>query len=217
MPLPAAGWGGHCAHTVEHPQLRGAGAVVGRERAEQSAVFGNAHGAARTADEVQRYRRPDRGRAEVGHVGGLPVVPSTQPAVGRSARTVLGCHPDCHRGEVRQVRVRVADAVDDADVTDVPQALEVRQVGMQPEVCIERQHLVRLNREAAALGVVQAVRVGHDGVEAVVAAVHHDIDQDALVGSDRRAGPCFGHVAADEIGADRGERCAPHDAGANGL
>jgi hypothetical protein len=62
-----------------------------------------------------------------------------QPSLAAVAAQVQ-CLPDVHGLEVRKALVGIADAFHNRQVARVPQFLQGRQVGMQPQACIEREH-----------------------------------------------------------------------------
>src|SRR5262249_17198613 len=50
--------------------------------------------------------------------------------------------PDIHRPEVRAVRVRIANTVDDGDFPLIPQTLDGPHAGVEAEGIIDRQHIL---------------------------------------------------------------------------
>ena len=95
---------------------------------------------------------------------------ASDPALACGAARAVGGVPDLEGLEVAAVRLRVADALDDRELTapeGLPQAHERR---VQAAVVVEPQDLVRADARLLARAAVGVIAEGHDGREAVVAA-----------------------------------------------
>ena len=198
---------GHGSDTVVHPQVLDPGVD-----SEHVTPRRDADGAPFVAQKVQCHRRIDRRYGELGLVGGDAVEPAPDPPGGRSTRPEASVHPDRHRGEMRQVGVRVPHALYDRHLATLIHRVQVRKAGVEADLPVDRQHLVGRHGDVAALLVVVAVSERHDGVQPVVAAVQHDRDEDAVGRPDRRTRERVADlapVARDERFAHRaGERSA---------
>jgi hypothetical protein len=75
----------------------------------------------------------------------------------------------------------VADAVHDGEMAVLVEALEARHGRLKAEMLIEPAQPFLLDADAGSGGVVSVIAIGHDRVEAVVAAGQFDDDQDAAV------------------------------------
>jgi hypothetical protein len=87
--------------------------------------------------------------------------------------------PDGHRLEVRPVRVRITDALHDRQLPLLQELLQAGQGGMQPHAVVDPADLVLRYLQVRAVLAVVIVAVGHDGVQAVVAAVELQDDEHA--------------------------------------
>jgi hypothetical protein len=77
---------------------------------------------------------------------------------------------------VRQVRLRIAHALDDRELARFPARVQLLQRRVQARAVRELHHLVAGDGDAWAQRGVEGIAIGHDGVEAVVAApqLHQD-------------------------------------------
>ena len=114
---------------------------------------------------VQRHGGVQRRCGQVCCGGGLTVEPATDPSGATKPTVQRAVHPDAHRGEVRQVRVGVADALDRRHLAGVVQRLEVasaaersRRSRRSARTCAGR------DRDVRPLAVVVAVAVRHEHV-----------------------------------------------------
>src|SRR5450755_1876358 len=84
--------------------------------------------------------------------------------------------PDVHGLKVRQALVGVSNALDDREMSFVPDLFEWREVGMKAQATIKRQNLVLWYRQRGAHLVVERVGVRYNGIEAIVATgqLYHD-------------------------------------------
>ncbi len=129
--------------------------------------------------DVEAVQRVVFLRLELREVGAEPAV------VGVLGAGVL---PDGHRLEVRKVGVRVADAVDDGELLAVPERLEGAELRVEAEVAVERDDLRRVDLQRRAERGVGGIAVGHERVEAVVAAGELEDDERAALSLGRGVG-----------------------------
>ena len=225
---------GHPAARVGRPAARAVDAVVRilQRRVQVLPVPAEERRALERDRLLHLALERERGVASDGHrrlgprravAGVVEVAADPARALGVEASGL----PDVHRGEVRAVRVRVADALDHLHQPLVVELLERREVRMQPEPAdaVERQRRrLRVLRRGAgradpdlrARAVVLVVAEGDHGVEAVVASAELDHDQDALLGHpglrrEQRVAEHPERAPLDEAGdgrRDRGERAA---------
>ena len=105
---------------------------------------------------------------------------AAEPAGVRAVVGVAG-FPDRGGDEVRAVRVRIADALDDAEIAFLEQRAEEGHRGVQADVVAELDDVLFLLREARPRLVIGVVGVGDQGVEPVVAAGELEHDEDGVV------------------------------------
>ncbi len=188
-------------------------AAVGRVRAGQvleGRVAGRADRGHDRPGGVQGERLVDLADVNPGDLRAVlvvscrPVDGPAQPAgLPRGARGV-GRLPDVHRLEVLALRVRVADALDDAQEPVLIQPVECRQLGMKAQVLIDLVNLAGGQPQGRPGLGVEIIGVGDDGVQAVVAAGKLDDDEDRLaVVPPRRRGL---RGAAQKCGGRRRQR-----------
>ena len=115
---------------------------------------------------------------------------ASQPAVFLNPLRVAGRLPDFRGAEMRAVRVRITDTLHHGQIAGVVKILETGHRAVEANLAVQLQNLVRRQPDARARVVIKIVRVGHDGVEAVVAAGHlqHDENGRVLAGDDLRGG-----------------------------
>ena len=167
-----------------------------RERAV--AAFARRLRKSRATLERLRVRERDRTHAATGERAEL--VAADDHAVGRESRgsrrggegarqpavvqiLVAGCGrvPDLDRAEVRKVRRRVADALQDGESLRLPHRDERRERRMQARAIGQLHDAVARDRDARAQRVVRRIGVGHERVEPVVAALELDQHEQAPV------------------------------------
>ena len=210
VPLSAT-WGRvrHPADAGVHPR------VLGLHRCAEQLAWCDRDGATDGPHHVQRHGRVDRGRGHVGCRRGLPVEPAADPA-GAGSAAEAAVHPDAHRREVREVRVRVADALHDGELAGIVQTLQVAELGVEPARPVEREDRRRRDGDVRSHRLVRRIGERHDGVEPVVAAVEHDDDEDPVGRADGSAGPCLGDVTEEAV-TERADGHAAEHAHADGL
>ena len=141
--------------------------------------------AARRPGQGQRQAVRGRGAGWARRPHGCRSRPRHGPA-SRSGSLGLGRLPDVHGLEVRTLRVRVADALHDRQLSFLPHRPEAPHAGVEADVVVQADdHVLGLAQRGPGL-VVQVVGVGNDGVEAVIAAGHLEHDQDVVLA--RRGG-----------------------------
>ena len=96
--------------------------------------------------------------------------------------------PDLDRAEVRKVRFRVADALQDRELSGFPERQQRRERRMQARAKRQSHHRVAVDCELGAKRVVARIVERHYGVEAVVAAFELDQHEQVAVARDRRRG-----------------------------
>src|SRR5262249_43514699 len=101
---------------------------------------------------------------------------AAQPALGADF-VGLSSVPYIHRPEVRTIRVRIANAIDNGDAPLIPQALDGPHAGMEAKIIIDGQDILGGNMYRGAEIVVQPIAVWHNGIEAVIAAAQLDDDK----------------------------------------
>ena len=174
--------------------------VVGKT---ESLELGDGEHARRRLPELRRDLAADRDARDVGR----PVVPgirevASEPADAgiRAARPRIRRPPDAARLVVRHAVVGIAAALDDRDLAEVVELLQPGERGMErelrpaagvgPDGGRGERGLREVDPAAARPpvavvgGAQRTVRVRHDGVEPVVAAV--EIDDDEVAVADRR-------------------------------
>ena len=141
---------------------------------------------------VKRFRQFAAEHDADGRVrAGAAIVEVTpEPAVGLGLVRVAGRLPDFRRAEVRPVRVRITDALHHRELPGVVKIFEAGQRAMKTDLAVHAQNLLRGKPERRARLVIKIAGVGHDGVDAVVAAGHlqHDENRAVLAGDDLRGG-----------------------------
>ena len=119
--------------------------------------------------------------------------------------------PDRHAPEVRAIRVRVADALHDRQPAILDHVGRAAHRRMEPDVVCQLAKPISRQTQLLAMPGVILVAVRDDGVDAVVAPVELDHDQDAAVA----VGPAplsrsgerkTGRVGASERRAERSKR-----------
>ena len=117
--------------------------------------------------------------------------PASMARASQPGSSWPGCEPrrlpDGHRLEVRAVRVGITDRLHDRQPALFAELRETAERRMQPDVIVDRLQVLGLERELGPALVVDVVAVGDDGVEAVVAPVELDDDEDPSVGIALRA------------------------------
>ena len=140
------------------------------------------HGFHRGHEGVLGGERERRGGADV---HGAParilltlrqVQQATEPA-GIDVAAGRGRVPDVHGAEMRAVRVRVADALDDRQRAAVVELLQARHAGVERQTIVKAQRGLGVHRQIAAGVVVGAVAVRNHRVEPIVAAAELEHDQ----------------------------------------
>jgi hypothetical protein len=122
------------------------------------------------------------------------------PARARTFDFGLSALPDVHRAEVGAIRVGVADALEDGQLAIFEEVLHRGEVGMKANMVGDFQDGLGVNAEGGALAVVGVVGVGHDGVQAVIAAGELDDDEDLAV----CAGGLLGALDVEGVGDGKG-------------
>jgi hypothetical protein len=165
--------------------------------AELRPVDGHHRAALHRAAQVQRERLTDLGGGvDVLRAPEQPVEPAAEPAARRDTGG-LRAHPVRHRGEVGQVRVRVADPLDDRDLAAVPTRLDRRERRVQARGTVQLERLAAADGERAVLRVVVTVVDRDHGVETIVPTEQAHHHEDAVVTADRGRCP-GGRVVAEE-------------------
>ena len=67
-------------------------------------------------------------------------------------------------------RLLVAAAVDDGEVLAAPEPFKAQHAGVEAEIAVQLEQLIRLDANGGALPVVGIVAVWHDGVQSVIAS-----------------------------------------------
>ena len=184
VPRTAAGRRGDRPDRVVHPEVLGRGAT-----AEARTARWDGRRPALLTEHVERHAGADRRRGvQVGPAGQVAVEPASDPSRARDPGADAA-HPDRHRVEVAEVGVRVADALDDGQLAGVPEPLQRGEPRVETDSIVELQCLCGGDGERAVLRVVVGVGERHECVEAVVAAVHPDDQEDPLVRPDGRCRP----------------------------
>ena len=120
-----------------------------------------------------------------------------QPAV-RQVLIGLRCGvPDLDRAEVRQVRIRITDALKHGQSPVLPQRQERREGRMQSRAVGQLHHRIARDRDLRPQRVIVGIGVGDQRVEAVVAALQFDQHQQVAVigtGVDNRGRGGEGHA-----------------------
>ena len=71
---------------------------------------------------------------------------------------------------MRPVRVEVADAVNDSHFPLIPEVFYLRHVGVEAHVVVDAEHLVGRDADHRTGIIVQAIGVGDNGVQVIIAA-----------------------------------------------
>ena len=90
-----------------------------------------------------------------------------QPALGAYLVGLTGV-PDIHGAEVGAVRVGIANALNDRHFPLVPQLLDGRHVGVEPDSIINGQNPLRVYPYCRPVLQVERIAVGDDGIECVI-------------------------------------------------
>src|SRR6185503_16713140 len=113
--------------------------------------------------------------------------------------------PDFDRAEMRKVRRRIADALDDGELASLPKRHERLERGMKTRALVELQHVVATNTDPRPQAVVRVVGVRHHRVQPVVAALELDQHQEPSIGRalrERRTGNEHrGDAGGEEVAA----------------
>ena len=105
---------------------------------------------------------------------------AAEPAIKLAAIWRSGL-PIGHRGEMRERRLVVADAMHDREMAVLVETLEPRHGRLKAEMLIDLAQAFLPDADARPGAVVGVIAIGHDRVEAVVAAGQFDHHQDATV------------------------------------
>jgi hypothetical protein len=171
--------------------------LVAREAQER----GHAHV---VGEQGLRQRlRNRRARKRIARARQRVVGPASEPAPTLCQQRIRRV-PDVPGREVRKARVRITDVRDDGHALRVPERFHPGHDRIQAERAVEVQDRGDRNPDARAQCWVERVGVGHDGVQAVVAA--HELEHD-----ERAPGVGGGHGLLEPRGA--GDRPARHHRG----
>ena len=105
---------------------------------------------------------------------------TAEPAGGRAVVGVAGL-PDGGRDEVGAVRIRIADALHDAEVAFLEQGAEERHGRVQADMVVEPDDFLFLLRETRTGFMIGIVAEGDERVESVVPAGELEHDEDSVV------------------------------------
>ena len=103
--------------------------------------------------------------------------------------------------------------MDDRELAVLEQALESRHARLNSELIVEPAKFFRLQAQLGPRAIVGVVRIGNDGVQAVVGAGQLDHDKDARSNAERRGGVGVIHRACAKAGdaaADADQPGAQH-------
>ena len=117
--------------------------------------------------------------------------------------------PNVGRTEVALVGIWVADVLNDREFALLGEPVEAATGWVEAEVVVEPEDLVPRHGKAGPQVVVTVVRVGHDGVEPVVATGELDEKEDRQVRSRRRHAGAGGSDEEGRRVARKGEQTEP--------
>src|SRR5271155_5700067 len=92
---------------------------------------------------------------------------------------------------MREARVLVTHTMDDRELAVLEQTLESRHPRLNAESIVELAKLFRPQAELGPRAIIGVVRIGDDGVQAVIGAGEFDHDKDARPDAGRRRGVSF--------------------------
>src|SRR5262249_21310813 len=113
---------------------------------------------------------------------------TSEPSGSLETLRVAGSLPDFSRAKVRAIRVRVANALNDGQLPGIIEVFEAGKILVESHLVVEAKDIFLRETDAGAGLAIIIVAVGHNGVEAIIAASHleHDENGRVLAGSDLR-------------------------------
>jgi len=87
---------------------------------------------------------------------------------------------------MRAIGIGIAHALDDCDAAIFVERIEAAECGIETDAVVDFEYRITGDANGRADAVIRVVRVGDDGVEAIVAAAHLD-DEQHVAWIDRRS------------------------------
>ncbi len=151
-----------------------ANAIGGRRQSKLRGIV-DRHGRGRGRGERERrLLLAERDRSQSAPLARL-VEEAADPPRGSPFR--IARLPDLGRAEVREVRVRIPDALHDRELSRIVEPLEAAERAVQRQPAVDRERVALGERERGPQPLVGRVRDRHDRVQSVVAArqvEHHE-------------------------------------------
>src|SRR5579864_3963332 len=103
--------------------------------------------------------------------------------------------PDLRRPEVRMVRLRITDVLDDRNLSRIIQGLERPHCGIETNMPVDIKHLGGGDRYCGSQRIVSLISVWDKAIQSVVSTLQIDQDKDAVLRARQPGKRCGGKRA----------------------